>query len=102
MAPDNPEVNLAMAQFYLFPEQDWRLGVSYQEKAFAALPADSFIMEQAAKYAIAANEFDYAEQLISEMAQPLHFYGEPDYVSGLRIRLLKKRRNEPYDACVDY
>ncbi|MFL2837411.1 MAG: tetratricopeptide repeat protein [Pseudohongiellaceae bacterium] len=102
MAPDNPEVNLAMAQFYLFPEQDWRLGVSYQEKAFAALPADSFIMEQAAKYAMAANEFDYAEQLISEMAQPLHFYGEPDYVSDLRIRLLKKRRNEPYDACAVY
>ena len=102
MAPDNPEVNLAMAQFYLFPEQDWRLGVSYQEKAFAALPADNFIMEQAAKYAMAANEFDYAEQLISEMAQPLHFYGEPDYVSDLRIRLLKKRRNEPYDACAVY
>ena len=102
MAPDNPEVNLAMAQFYLFPEQDWRLGVSYQEKAFAALPADSFIMEQAAKYAMAANEFDYADQLISEMAQPLHFYGEPDYVSDLRIRLLKKRRNEHYDACAVY
>lgn len=102
VAPDNPEVNLAMAQFYLFPEQDWRLGVSYQERAFAALPADSFIMEQATKYAIAADDFDYAEQLIAEMAQPLHFYGEPDYVSDLRIRLLKKRRNEPYDACAEY
>lgn len=102
MAPDNPEVNLAMAQFYLFPEQDWRLGVEYQERAYAALPADSFIMEQAAKYAIAADDFSYAEQLISEMAQPLHFYGEPEYVSDLRIRLLKKRDDEPYDACANY
>ncbi len=97
--PDSPEANLAIAQLYLFQGEDWQNGQEYQRKAFALLPADSFIMEQTIKYAIAAEEYDEAERLINEMAQPIHFFGEPDFVSNLRLRLLKKRRNEPYDAC---
>ncbi|MDA1372671.1 MAG: hypothetical protein O2971_18200 [Proteobacteria bacterium] len=97
--PQSPEANLAMGQLYLFPEQDWQEGIEYQRRAFSQLPADSFIMEQAIKYAIAADEYDEAERLINEMAQPIHYFGEPQYVSDLRVRLLRKRRSEPYDAC---
>lgn len=99
LVPDSPEANLAMGQYFLVDGEDWRQGVEYQTKAFALLPADGFIMEQAIKYAIAADEYEEAERLISEMAQPIHFYGEPGYVTDLRLRLLKKRRNEIYDAC---
>ena len=101
MAPDNPEANLAMGEIHLFPEHDWRDGVEYQRRAFALLPADTFIMEQAVKYAIEAGDFDEAERLIAELAQPLHFWGEPDWVSDLRLRLLAKRRGEEYDRCMD-
>jgi hypothetical protein len=99
IVPTSPEVNLAMGQLYLFEELDWQSGAEYQRRAFAQLPADSFIMEQAIKYAIAADEYEEAERLIDEMAQPIHTYGEPQFVSDLRLRLLRKRRNEPYDAC---
>ncbi len=99
IAPTSPEANLAMGQLYLFEGLDWQGGADYQRKAFAQLPADSFIMEQAIKYAIAADEYEEAERLIDEMAQPIHNYGEPQFVSNLRLRLLRKRRNEPYDAC---
>ena len=54
MQPDNPEANLAMGQIHLFSAYDWRDGLAYQQRAFALLPADTFIMEQAAKYAIEA------------------------------------------------
>jgi len=63
------------------------------------LPADTFIMEQAIKYAIAADEYNEAQRLINEMAQPIHFWGEPGYVSDLRVRLMRKRRGEVYDVC---
>ena len=90
-----------MAQLYLFPEQDWRDGRDYQRKAFELLPADTFIMEQAAKYAIAADDYEAAEGLIKELAQPIHYFGEPGYVTDLRERLLRKRRNENYDVCAE-
>lgn len=98
-SPNSAEANLAMAEYYLLEGQDWTLGGNYQSKAFDLLPADVFIMEQAIKYAIAAENFDEAERLITEMAQPLHFFGEPGYVTDLRESLLKKRRGESFDAC---
>ena len=97
--PDNPEANLAIGEIHLFPGQDWRDGADHARRAFELLPADTFIMEQAVKYAIEAEEFDRAEQLIAELAQPLHYWGEPDWVSDLRLRLLAKRRGEVYDQC---
>ena len=101
MHPDNPEANLAMGEIYLFDEYDWRSGVQYQRRAFELLPADTFIMEQAVKYAIEAERFEEAERLIAELAQPLHFWGEPDWVSDLRLRLLNKRRGTDYDLCAN-
>lgn len=97
--PDSPEANLAMAQLYLLEGLSWQDGRAYQQAAFELLPADSFIMEQAVRYAIEAGDFVRAEQLIDEMAQPIHFYGEPGYVADLRERLLRKRRGESYEAC---
>ena len=101
LVPDNPEANLAMAQLYLLEGQNWQAGLDYQRRAFALLPADTFIMEQAIKYSIAADDYDEAERLITKMAQPIHFWGEPGIVTDLRKRLLSKRRNEPYEACAE-
>lgn len=97
--PQSPEANLAMAEYYLLPGNDWQQGVSYQQRAFELLPADTFIMEQAVRYAIAADQFEEAERLITKLAQPIHFFGEPSWVTDLRERLLRKRRDEPYEAC---
>ena len=101
MDPDNPEVNLAMGQLFMLEGEDWQAGRPYQERAFALLPADTFIMEQSAKYAIAAQDYPRAEQLIEELAQPIHFFGEPGYVTNLRERLLAQRRGEHYDSCAE-
>ena len=101
MHPDNPEANLAMGEIFLFEGHDWRDGVDYQRRAFELLPADTFIMEQAVKYAIEAERFNEAERLIDELAQPLHLWGEPDWVSDLRLRLLNKRRGTDYDVCAN-
>ena len=101
MHPDNPEANLAMGEVFLFEEYDWSHGVEYQRRAFELLPADTFIMEQAVRYAIEGEQFDEAERLIAELAQPLHFWGEPDWVSDLRLRLLNKRRGTDYDLCAN-
>ena len=100
--PDNPEANLAMGEIFLFAGRDWRDGVAYQRRAFELLPADTFIMEQAVKYAIEAERFGEAERLIAELAQPLHLWGEPDWVSDLRLRLLNKRRSTDYDVCANF
>ena len=99
LSPNSAEANLAMAEFYLLEGQDWTLGREYQSKAFDLLPADGFIMEQTIKYSIAAKDFDEAQRLITELAQPLHYFGEPGYVTDLRENLLRKRRGESYDAC---
>jgi len=101
MQPDNAEANLAMGEIFLFEGHDWRDGVEYQRRAFELLPADTFIMEQAVKYAIESERFDEAERLIAELAQPLHLWGEPDWVSDLRLRLLNKRRGTDYDLCAN-
>ena len=101
MHPDNPEANLAMGEIFLFEEYDWRNGIEYQRRAFELLPADTFIMEQAVRYAIEGEQFDEAERLIAELAQPLHLWGEPDWVSDLRLRLLNKRRGTDHDVCAN-
>lgn len=98
-SPSSAEANLAMAEFYLLEGQDWTLGREYQSKAFDLLSADGFIMEQAIRYSIAAEDFNEAERLITELAQPLHFFGEAEYVTNLRENLFKKRRGENYDVC---
>lgn len=97
--PDSPEANLAMGQVYLFEGEDWRKGAGYQARAFELLPADTFILEQSARYAIAAGEYEEAERIIDELAQPIHFFGLPEYVNRLRQRLTAHRRGESYDAC---
>ena len=100
LAPANPEVHLALGQLALLPERDWQAGQEHQRRAFDLLPGDSFILEQAARYAIEAAQYERAEMLITEMAQPLHSFGEPGYVSDLRARLHSHRRDEDYDRCV--
>ncbi len=97
--PQSPEANLAMGEYYLLQGSDWREGVAYQRRAFELLPADTFILEQAVRYAVAAEQFEEAERLIAELAQPIHMFGEPGWVTNLRERLLRKRRAEVYDAC---
>ena len=97
--PTSPEANLAMGEYFLLPGSDWAQGVFYQRRAFDLLPADTFIMEQAVRYAIAADDYEQAERLISELAQPIHYFGEPGWVTDLRERLLRKRRGEPYNEC---
>jgi tetratricopeptide (TPR) repeat protein len=99
---NDAEVQLALAEYYLLEGQDWMLGRAHQEQAFSLLPADGFIMEASVKYAIAAQEFDKAERLIVEMSQPIHFFGEPIYVTALRNQLASRRRGENFDACTDF
>ena len=99
--PDSPEANLAMAEVYLFDGYGWQDGARYQRRAFELLPADTFILEQAAKYAIESEQFEEAERLIAELAQPLHYWGEQDWISDLRLLLLNKRRGTNYDLCTD-
>jgi hypothetical protein len=57
------------------------------------------MMDQAVRYAIAAADYVDAERLISELALPIHYFGEPGWVADLRERLLRKRRGEPYNEC---
>lgn len=101
LMPNSPEAYLAMGQVYLFEEESWRNGVEFQAKAFELLPADSFILEQSARYAIAAADYEQAERIIDELAQPIHFFGVPAYVNNLRQRLTAHRRGETYDVCAD-
>lgn len=99
LVPESPEANLAMGQLYLLEGKEWQSGESYQQKAFSLLAADTFILEQSVKYAVAADQYEEAERLINELAQPIHFFGEPEWVADLRVRLLRKRRGEIYDTC---
>ena len=101
MAPDNPEANLAMAQYYLLDDEDFTRGISSQRKAVATLPADGFIMEQAVVYAIQEQNYDEALRLINELSQPLHLYGEPEWVSALRTRMAQHQQGQSYDACAE-
>ncbi|MFM1895131.1 MAG: hypothetical protein RLZZ385_205 [Pseudomonadota bacterium] len=102
LAPDNAEANLAMGQLYLLSGEDIQAGVEYQRRALALLPAESFIMEQAIRYAIVLGNHEEAERLINELSQPLHFFGEPDWVTDLRTRLASHQQGRIYDACADH
>lgn len=99
LAPESPEVNLSYAQIFLQEGEDWQQGLSYQSKAFAAMPADTFIMEQAIEYAIAAARYDEARMLIARLARPLHFWGTPTWIADLSNRLQAAERGQMFDAC---
>lgn len=99
LQPDNPEANLASAQRYLLPDEDWREGRGFQQAAFRLLPGDSFIVEQTIKYEILSANYTEAERLLGELSQPLHLVGEPEWVTQLRMRLDSHRNGEFFDAC---
>ncbi|MDP1932431.1 MAG: hypothetical protein Q8L60_13340 [Gammaproteobacteria bacterium] len=97
--PESPEVNLSYAQIFLMEGQDWQQGLNYQHKAFAVMPADSFIMEQAIKYEIAAARYDDARTLIARLARPMHFWGTPPWIAELNNRLQAAERGQAFDSC---
>jgi len=99
LAPDNPEANLAMGQYYLFSGRDYTAGIPFQIRALQLLPADSFIMEQTIRYKIEAGEYSEAERLINELAQPMHYWREFDWVTDLRRRMQFKQQGVEYDSC---
>lgn len=97
--PDSAEVNLSNGQLFLFETMDWRQGLVYQEKAFATLPADTFVLEQAIDYAILAKDYDRANALIDRMARPMHFWGTPFWIRDLRNKLHAAQGGEVFDPC---
>lgn len=99
LAPESPEVNLSYARIFLMEGQDWRQGLEYHRKAFAAMPADGFIMEQAIEYALAAAQYDEARTLITRLARPLHFWGTQPWIADLSNRLQAAERGQAYDVC---
>lgn len=99
--PESAEVNLSYAQLFLFEGKDWLQGLEYQNKAFASLPADNFVMEQAIEYAILAQDYPTAEALINRMARPMHFWGTPPWISNLRSQLRAAQRGEIFDPCAE-
>ncbi|MCB1665282.1 MAG: hypothetical protein KDI28_05850 [Pseudomonadales bacterium] len=99
--PQPAEVNLSYAQLFLLEGKDWHEGLVYQDKAFALLPSDTFVLEQQIEYAIAARDFDRAEALIDRMARPMHFLGDAPWISELRERLRAARRGRAFDPCAE-
>lgn len=99
LAPDLPEANLSYAQIFLQEGESWQEGLSYQERAFAARAADSFVMEQAIAYAIAAENYERARILIDRLSRPLHIWGTPFWISELSIKLDAAERRQPFDRC---
>ena len=97
--PDLPETSLSMAQIYLFPDADWQQGLDYHQRAWRLLPADSFVAEQAARYAIAGGDFTSAKVIIDRLARPMHLWGELHWVRELSDRLEAARRNRSYNSC---
>jgi len=97
--PDLPEANLSMAQIYLLPDADWQQGLSYHQRAWQTLPADSFVAEQAVRYAIAGGDFSFAQLIIDRLARPIHLWGELQWVRELNERLEAARRNRSYNSC---
>ncbi len=97
--PGSAEVNLSNAQLYLFEGADWQQGLVFQEKAFASLPADTFVMEQAIEYAILAKNYERAKSLIDRMARPMHFWGTPIWIRDLRNQLQAAERGQVFDPC---
>jgi len=98
---DSAEVNLSNGQLFLFEGNDWQQGLVYQDKAFASLPADTFVLEQAIEYAILAKDFDTANALIDRMARPMHFWGTPFWIRDLRNQLHAAVRGDTFDPCVE-
>lgn len=99
LAPESPEVNLSYARIFLMEGQDWQQGLEYHRKAFAAMPADSFIMEQAIEYALAAEQYDEARAFIARLARPMHFWGTQPWIADLSNRLQAAERGQAFDAC---
>lgn len=99
LAPESPEVNLSYARIFLMEGQDWQQGLEYHRKAFAALPADSFIMEQAIEYALAGAQYDEARVLIARLARPMHFWGTQPWIADLSNRLQAAERGQVFDPC---
>lgn len=97
--PDSAEVHLSNGQLFLFEGEDWQQGLVYQDKAFALLPADTFVQEQAIEYAILAKDYDKANGLIDRMARPMHFWGTPFWIRDLRSKLRAAERGETFDPC---
>lgn len=97
--PESAEVNLSNGQLFLFEGEDWQQGLVYQDKAFASLPADTFVLEQAIEYALKAKDFDTSDALINRMARPMHFWGTPFWISDLRNKVNSARQGEAYDPC---
>jgi hypothetical protein len=101
LGPESPEANLSFAQIFLQEEESWQEGLPYQEKAFAARAADSFVMEQAIAYAIAAENYEQARTLIARLSRPLHTWGTPYWISELSIKLEAAERRQPFDPCAN-
>ena len=97
--PDSAEVNLSNAQLFLFEGEDWQQGLAFQQRAFASLPADTFVLEQAIEYALLAEDYERASALIDRMARPMHFWGTPFWIRDLRNRLQAAERGDPFDPC---
>lgn len=99
--PNSAEVNLSNGQLFLFDGKDWQQGLVYQDKAFASLPADTFVLEQAIEYALLAKDYDKTNALIDRMARPMHFWGTPFWIRDLRNKLHAAQRGETFDLCAE-
>lgn len=97
--PDSSEVNLSNGELFLFEGNDWQQGLLYQDKAFASLPADTFVLEQAIEYAIRSSDYERANALIARMARPMHSWGTPSWIRDLRSKLYAAQRGEVFDPC---
>lgn len=97
--PDSAEVNLSYARLFLLPGQNWQEGEAYQRKAFATLPADTYVMEQAIDYAIAAGRFEEARGYIARLARPMHFWGVPEWVTDLNTKLDSAEQGLIFEPC---
>lgn len=97
--PDSAEVNLSYARLFLLPGQDWQDGEPHQRRAFATLPADTYVMEQAIDYAIAAGRFDEARGYITRLSRPMHFWGVPDWLADLSTKLNSVEQGLIFDPC---
>ncbi len=99
LAPNRPEVNLSYAQIFLMDGEQWQEGSSYQQRAFDALPADSFVMEQTIYYAIAAGRYADARALIVRLARPMHFWGIPGWIADLSHKVDAAEQGIAFEPC---
>lgn len=97
--PDAAEVSLSNGELFLFADKDWQQGIIFRDRAFASLPSDTFVLEQAIEYAIRAEDYEKADALINRMARPMHFWGTPYWIDELRNKLHAAERGETFDPC---